>query len=297
MDRINSKCHDMKQLLDEKDREIEKLKLQIVALTELLHKYDQKEKRYQFTSVAKNLESSEAVSCESCISGSQNIEINSASSTYRTVETQTSDWGDFHRGNLKIDITVDTGHIREPSNSVSIQDYIYDEAHKMYYSPSTGYYYDENRGLLYEPKTGTYYKYDYSKNAYEIFTEDTHNDSEKLADSVVDKVNNLHLDDIDDNIPNVKTEAHTTDSVDSDGNILDAADENCNAEVTTDLTEKKVDEHDSVCDWKPPEGTSMTVADMVKEVVEEHSGMSDYTYDEQSKMYYCSSTGYFYDPV
>ncbi|PRD23023.1 UNVERIFIED_CONTAM: Angiogenic factor with G patch and FHA domains 1 [Trichonephila clavipes] len=164
-----------------------------------------------------------------------------------------------------------------------------------------------NTEQFYVPQTDSYYKYDYSKHKYELVknTKET-SDSNLIhtCESVVDKVDNLKINDEEISSSNKSEEVNDVNSTAGrtcftiNINVTSSV---CgqNSDSVEDQKERPEDEtvKNSAADWQPPEGSNTTVKDLVTEVAEQSIGMSDFIYDEKSSMYYCKSNGYYYDPI
>lgn len=265
-------CRELNKILDRKEQEIESIKCEIKQLNEQLLFY-----RTSFIDTTQpeldsNVQAKSSIKCET-----KDVDTQTTESCFK--HSSFSENPEDLSGNEQAK-ELDDSSKKEPGQ---MGDYIYDEAVKMYYSPSTGYYYDEVKGLLYEPNSETYYKYNYDDKTYESVPNENLKSS---CETVLDQVNKLNLNDSEDNKDNqnscskitIKEEGMPKDSV-----IIET--EKCEVDGNSDATK----------DWHLPEGTNLTVTDLVKEVVNEHYGMSDYVYDENCKMYYSQSTGYYYD--
>ncbi|GFY63037.1 angiogenic factor with G patch and FHA domains 1 [Trichonephila inaurata madagascariensis] len=166
---------------------------------------------------------------------------------------------------------------------------------------------DLNTEQFYVPQTGSYYKYDYSKHKYELVKNTKETCDSNLThtcESVVDKVDNLKINDEEISSSNKSEEVNDVNS--TVGRTCFTININVtsgvcgqNSDSVEDQKEKVEDEtvKNSAADWQPPEGSNTTVKDLVTEVAEQSIGMSDFIYDEKSSMYYCKSNGYYYDPI
>ncbi|CAL1265418.1 unnamed protein product [Larinioides sclopetarius] len=317
------KCKTLTNVLNQKEEEIKKLKLQIQNLNEVLDNYRIQSKRCRLCCNSKQCtnDNSSSIKTEGKSTNPEDVHSNQKCLTQNSDEklnlsnpfcTEISNLDNSSTDSSAACQTNEDGN--NPSVSKELyenlnhnDDYIYDEQSKMYYSVSTGFYYDTNTELFYVPQTGSYYKYDYSKHKYELYKkteESCDSNVHDACDSVADKVDNLNINDCESfsnnseqlseeksnycsQSQNSPVQKHYTININLTSEIIQPESRNANTEVSAD----------SSIDWLPPEGSNTTVKDLVTEVAEQNSGMSDYIYDEKCSMYYCRSNGNYYDPI
>ncbi|GFQ70296.1 angiogenic factor with G patch and FHA domains 1 [Trichonephila clavata] len=198
-------CQSLKILLNKKDEEIKRLNRKIQNLTISLQKFQNQTECDNNCCSSYDTSDADACSLKSKVDTNNSTDIGSDTSKewhfQKNKDSQiiNEEEEDNFSPCKKADIESNglaCGNISENLNHSS--DYIYDEQAKMYYSVSTGYYYDVNTEQFYVPQTGSYYKYDYSKQKYELVKNTKEICDSNLihtCESVVDKVDNLKIND------------------------------------------------------------------------------------------------------